>query len=137
MQKYKKRPVDGRSQISCSLLKREGVLRKLSNKLGVDLTPHGFLALCTFLGNDYILRVRNNGIPASLKLTADFMGMREGEEVEFFKKFEVDEKGKKRKWNEKGGEVQDYQRHFNHSANLFKYAPVLRRAQTTLCRCAP
>ena len=127
VQKYTRRRLDGRTQLYCSLLRREDVLRKLGDKVGGELTPHGFLALCTFLGNDYILRVRNNGVPACLELTADFMATHEGGQYEFFKRFEVDDSGRKRKWNESGGDVEDYQRYFNMSVNLFKYAPIFKK----------
>ena len=124
LQKHKKRSVDGQAHFACSLLKREDVLHKLGDKVGADVTPHGFLALCQFLGNDYILRVKNNGIAECLKLTADYMSLGAGDHVNFFKRFEVDEKGRKRKFNEKGGDVIDYENFFTKAYNLFKYAPV-------------
>ena len=71
---------EGKKCIKYSVLRRAGVIDRVGSWLSQhatgdypQLNEGGLLALCNFLGNDYIRRVKGNGPTACAKLTIEWL----------------------------------------------------------------
>jgi hypothetical protein len=127
---------DGERTVVCSVLRKQEVLHRtetwIREELSIpdfNLNDDGLYALCNFLGNDYILRVLNNGKKRCAVLCQEYndggddVRMKILEDQNF-----ADVEGRNKKtWGKKGGRVADYQHKFTIATNFFKYSPVWRR----------
>ena len=147
--------------VVATIVRREDALLKVIERLkfpaDFTLTNEAFLALCCFLGNDYLYRIEGNGKLVAARLTqewaaADAIGratlldkQNSPRDRRGSKKTGDDDSGKKkattgktksklvkkRTFNKGGGMVENYAAKFNTAMNLFQYCPVIRMENGT------
>ena len=112
--------------VRCSILRRNEAITRLKSNLELgSLRDDSLLALCAFLGNDYIYRLKGNGPKACAKLLKEWQPKSRQDRKSLLTSLNST-KERKRFWNKGGGVVTQYEDKFNIAVNLFKYCPVIR-----------
>ena len=116
--------------VRCSILRRDEVLGRLKEKLefSEELSNDAVLALCCFLGNDYIFRVKGTGKSAAARFTKEWLSAKSAKDKASVLD-NMNSKGRyhKRQWTQGAGSVYGYGRLFGQAFSLYKYCPVFRK----------